>query len=694
MVAVDNLRSVWLRRTFIATLVLAIAIVVVGRLVTLDNVFLTVWGDRDLWRALSVPAHWPMAGAESTGGVRAPGGAFYLLLAGIFAIKQSVVAVNTAAVLLFIVAIFVMGVFFARRVSPLAGAVTAAALASSVILNEVIGVWNPGFVLIFAVAVTLFGYSFLTGGRPLSLGLATAALAVGMQIHLQITQIAAGLVLAIAIYRPLLTWRHAAALLVGLLFPYLPNIATGSALLLKTAASLPNDALNTYVFWDVSRLLYKLNLFERLFGAGVSEFVDRSYWLQVPLGASEILVAVLVAWTVFTSIGPKGYLFKSSGNGFLALILLVNFATVLVSDLEIRHMVAAAPAAAALVGLAGERLLTYLHRRGAIAQVIAAIVCCLIALRPFTIGVAMFAPRPFYIASVTAQSEIASTIKPHFYADRNDFEEHVAEFTRTGSSRWLVVSNGIPNHMSFLYQTFPTTDGGTNRKECIAIVAKSDLNGDPRNDLAASPSLAGLGATFNEPATESVHFLYFPYTTRDGNCLKTFPNGYIPTAFEASYLAADTPAEAKVVNGGILFVVPQQGHRDPTGIEIRHENSDYIAIFHGRLLRGYTGLYFRSIVSPVLCFVGEQAVRLIRFGNVTIGSPQRATLAPWRSAIFTLPDGRYRLWLIGSDGRLPIAIRDIVGDLIVPTMGTAIPLSTAPEPPAECLGKEQPASQR
>jgi hypothetical protein len=367
--------------------------------------------------------------------------------------------------------------------------------------------------------------------------------------------------------------------------------------------------------------------------------------------------------------------------------------TAVFSDLLDRHMVAVAPAAAALVGLAAERLVVGLSRRGLVAQAGAAVLCGLFALRPLLAGIVGFAPVPFQVDLVAAQSEIAATLKPAFYADRDAFETHVAEFGLVAPQRWLVASNGILNHMSFLYQALPATNAGANREDCLAIVVKTDADGDLRKELTASPSLAGLGATFGEVAAESAHFLYFPYTTRDGNCLKTFPNGYIPTAFEAAHLATDAPAAAKFMDGEVVFALSQPGHRDPIGIEIRREGSGYVAVLHGSLLRGYTGLYFRSIVAPVLCFAGEQRVYPVRFGNVTVGSPQRAELAPWRSPAFALPDGRYRVWLIGSDGRQPIAIRDVLGELSIPGMEAAAPSpGTGEPPPAACFGNDQTAT--
>lgn len=679
-------------RILVAMLVTAVAVLVVARLLASGDTFLNVWGDRDLCRALAVPDHWPLLGPESNGGLRGPGGAFYLLLAAILAVGRDVVTVNVCVVLLFAASVLLIGVFFARSVSPLAGALVAAALAGSVTVGETLGVWNPGFILIFATAATVFGYSFLAGGRALPLGLATAALAIGMQIHLQITQVALGLILAIAIYRPRLTWRHAIAVFLGLALPYLPNIVSGSVRLLETAASLPGNAVTNYVFWDPARLWPKAELFAKLFGGSAAEFSARGAWLWIPLLATDLLALLLAAGAAIATVWPPRKVFGGAPVGLFPLMLLVTAVTALFSDLLVRHMMAVTPAAAALIGLGAERLVVGLSRRGPIACAGATALCGLLALRPLLTGIAGFAPVPFLVGSVAAQSEIAATLKPAFYADRDAFEAHVAEFDRTASRRWLVASNGIGNHMSFLYQTLPVTNAGANRADCMAIVPKTAADGDLRKGLTESPSLAGLGATFGEPAAESAHFIYLPYTTRDGNCLKTFPNGYIPTTFEAAHLAADAPATAQLTDSGVVFAVPQPGHRDPTGVEIRREGSGYVAVLHGRLLRGYTGLYFRSIVAPVLCFAGEQRVHPVRFGNISVGSPARATLAPWRSPAFSLPDGRYRIWLIGSDGRQPISIRDAVGELSIPAMNAAPPPAGASEPPpAECFAKRGPA---
>ena len=95
----------------VAMLATAVAVLVVARLAAAGDVSLSVWGDRDLWRALSVPDHWPLFGPESNGGTRSPGGAFYLLLAAILAVGRNVVTVNVGVVLLFAASVLLIGGF-------------------------------------------------------------------------------------------------------------------------------------------------------------------------------------------------------------------------------------------------------------------------------------------------------------------------------------------------------------------------------------------------------------------------------------------------------------------------------------------------------------------------------------------------------------------------------------------------------
>ena len=127
------------------------------------------------------------------------------------------------------------------------------------------------------------------------------------------------------------------------------------------------------------------------------------------------------------------------------------------------------------------------------------------------------------MASAAAQSEIAATLKPPS-TPTTKHSKHMSPSSRESGHiiGWsCLTASKIICH----FFTKPSHGKrGCEPRDCLAIVAKSDADGDLRSDLAASPSLAGLGAVFGEAAIESAHFLYFPYNTRDGNCLKTFPN--------------------------------------------------------------------------------------------------------------------------------------------------------------------------
>lgn len=668
----------------VAVLVAAMAVFVAGRLAAFGSTELTVWGDRDLWRAMAVPHSWPLMGPESNGGLRSPGGAFYLLLAGALALGHGIEPAYFAMVALVGASALLLGLVVARRVSPLAGALSAASLTGSVIVWQAMAMWNPGFILIFATVATMCGYAFLAEGRALSLGLAVGAIALGMQVHLQITQVAIGLALATAVYRPRLTWRHGGAVALGLGIPYLPNILSGGLGLMQNAAALPGDAVVHYVFWQPDWLMAKAGRFATLF-AGAADAIGRPEgWVRLPLLAADWIVPLVAAAGIIALLRHRRQAFAGQPAGLFALILLVTAVTALFSDLLTRHMVAVAPAAAALVGVTAEQLRAALRRRAApVAAIGTVVVAALIAIRPLAFGILGLLPGELPLNALATQQEIVTAIKPVFYGDRDGFESHVAEFGLNQARHWVVVSNGIPNHLSFLYQT-DTLPVGADRPECLAVVSKADASGDLRKGLAGSTALSGLGAQIGEPAAVSEHFVYVPYTTRDGNCLKTFPNGYIPTSFEAAHLPAGAPASAHSLDGAALFVDPQPGQRDPLGIEIRREGGAYVAVLHGALLRGYTGLMFMALISPTLCFADDHGAHPIHFANLAVGSAQRGTLAPWRSPVFALPDGRYRVWLIARDGKRPIALRDGLGEVTLPSLEAALP-ATAEPPPEGCL---------
>lgn len=647
--------------------VASIALMLAGLFMSAGRVDLTIWGDRDLWRALS---SWQTMGPEINGGARPPGGAFYLLLRAVLAIQPSVQAASVAVTLLFGLSLALLW----RRLGPL----VALTVAGSGILATQLSVWNPGFVLVFAVAATVYGYDYIQSGRASSLGVAAATIAIGMQIHLQITQVAIGLALAGVCYRPTFTRRHALALLAGLILPFLPYLTEAGAGL-HAALAVPKGAMQHYVFADL-RLGRKAEVIHNLFGGTAPIFAG--FWVALPLMVADGLVAVLAATSVVQAVRGRGRDPEGQPVGVFVLIVLVAAVTAIASDVIPRHLVAVSPAAAAMTGVVAQRM-----RRspGKFVRMAGILVVALLALRPLSLGIEGLLPKNFAVSSATAQAEIAATVKPRLYGSREAFEDHAAVFIRSNSGRWFVLDNGVSNHLSFAYQTTAGTPPTSDTAACLAIIPKDMAEGDYRKELAASTSFSGLGVVLGDSVAESANFHYLSYTTRDGNCLKTFSNGYVPTAFELAHLPDNAPPGAVSENGRAIFITPWPGRPYPLGVEIARGPQGYVATLHGRLLRGYTGLYFGMIRDASLCFTGPGGSHQVRFDGVTIGSALRATLAPWRAPGLQLPDGDYRVWLLGVDGKdSSKQFRTLLGRLDLPGLAATVD-NTQDTLPEACL---------
>ena len=663
-------------------LLLAAALPIASAILDAGHTDLTVWGDRDLWRALQVGRHWPVLGPETNGGVRTPGGAFYLLLAGLLAIDRSYLAANLGVIGLFAASTVLLWAFFRREVSPLAGALVAAVFAGSGTLALTMGVWNPAYVLVFSTLATLAGYRFIKTGQAAALGVAAAALAIGLQIHLQIFQLAIGLVVAAALYRPRLDRRQAVALAAGLVLPYLPTLTVDSLRSLTEAAALPGDALASYGSWQID-LGQKAKLVFDLFGGAGGAFAILSQGrfpeLTKALGAADLLALGLALWMALAAIGSlirnRRHGRAPDPVGVFTVITVVYLTAVMFTFVNIRHVVAVVPAAAAMVGLAAERLIGRRRSGSRLATAAALLTIGLLALRPLALGWVELLPRPFSTASAEAQTEIAATLKPRFYADHQDFAAHAALFQRYGRPGWQLVQGGLADHLAFIYTTTPVPPTEVYRAECMAILPKAGVKGDSRAELASTPALAALAAEVGELAAESPHFLYYPYTGRDGNCLKTFPNAYIATAVEA---AQQAPGDAPGSRAELFAALP--GQNFPLALELERDGADYRAVLHGRLLRGYTGLAFHPISEAVLCFSDGRNSSAVAFGKVTIGSPQTGTLAPWQSPRFSLPDGRFQVWLTGRDARQMRDVQIHFGSLSLPALQTAGPAADGPLP--------------
>jgi hypothetical protein len=516
---------------------------------------------------------------------------------------------------------------------------------------------------------------------------ATAALALGMQVHMQIAELALGLAIAVANFRPRLSWRHAAAFALGLAVPYLPALLSDSARMVLAAMAVPGDAVEAYVFLDIDPRQKAALLYDLLGGSSDSfarTAAGRLPWAVALLAVADLLAAVLALAFLLRLLPGRLRSARPTAFAVFAVITLAYLAVSLVSFVNARHMVAVVPAVAAMIGLAAEEIVARLSRTGRAGTVAAFAICALIAARPALLGASQLLSQDFSITSTRAQEEIATVLKARFYPDRESFENHAALFWRGPDDRWQMLQGGLNNRMAFIYRTAAVPPAATGRDACVAIVDKADIVGDPRPELAASPALAGLTPAFAAASAESAHFVYLPYTDRDGNCLKTFANAYIPTTFETAHLPPGAAATASDGNADAVFVAPQPGHRYPLGVEIEREDGGYVAVLQGRLLRGYTGLYFRTIVAPTLCLLADSGVTVVSFGGVTVGSPQRGTLAPWRSPRFALGDGRYEVWLTGRDGRQPLKIDLHLGRLTVPDLVAAPPEGAVAPVPAGC----------
>ena len=610
------------RRTeqILALLFVSAAVVIhLLRFLNVADTELTVWGDRDLWRALDVARQWPVLGPETNGGLRTPGGAYYLLLAASQLVAPGYISAHMLLLALFALSTLLLGLGLGRGISPLAGALAAAAFAGSGMLWQAVRIWNPGYVLIFAAALTLGVYRFLKTGRPLPLGLAAAALAVGLQIHMQIFQLAIGLVVAVALARPRLTRGHGLALGLGFILPYLPTLSAQAYELLAAATAMPGEAVASYgsLAFD---WMQKLSLVYEVFGGTGSATGTPAPWGLVLDGADLLAVGLGLAAVAMAGVGGWRQR-RLPADGMFAVTVVVYLGISMVAFVNLRHMVAVLPAAAATVGLAGDRLLRRLAAGHPAGRAAAVLVVALLMARPLALAVAGLAARPFSPETAIAQQEIAATLKPAFYAGHEAFEAHAALFQRNPRGNWLLVQGGIADHMAFIYRTTPAAAVNADRDECLAILPRAAVTGDPRPQLALA--IRGITARFAGEPLQSPNFLYFPYTTEDGNCLKTFPNAYIPAGFD-----------------GALGVT-----MEPTG------PGRYRAVLEGRSLSGYTGLPFRALTSATLCLAGPAGTVVQPVSRLTVGSPLAGTLAPWRSAEFALPDGQYRLWLTGFDER-------------------------------------------
>jgi hypothetical protein len=641
---------------------------------------LTVWADRDLMRALTAP--WQAFGPEINGGARPPGGAFYLLLAGFLAVDPTIVSVHLGLLTLFALSLILLAVEFGRQSTAGAGWAAAVLLAGSPMLGDVLAIWNPGFVLFFATAATVWGHRFLRRGEFWSLGLAAAAIAIGLQIHLQMWIPAAALVLALPVYRPRCDRRHALALFLGLILPFLPSLAAGLLLPLPVSSAATSGVAGNYL-WGVPQIREKLMLTLALLGGPTAAPQTMTPWSAIRLAAD--LTAVLV--TAAGLAAPA--LRRRFATAALLLAVLLALAEIALASVNARHLVAALPALACLGGLGVDRMLGWTASRTGSrwpAGGLAALVCLLLAARPLGLAAETLAQPAFQPGSVALQAEMAAAVKASITTDPDAFDARTALFWRPRPGSWQLVQEGVGGQMAFIFRTTPAVPLGTATTGCLAVIHKSDVDADTPASLARSPAFAGLAPRFGEAVAQSVHFLVLPYTTADGNCLKSFPNAYVPSRQEADLPNPGQPDSWRRTADGLLFATHLPDDPFPIGLLLRRDEQPgrFRAQLIGRPLRGYTGLGFLTLVAPSLCLVDKDGAHRVPLASLTVGSPQRGTLAPWQSPAFAGPADPVPAWLIGRDGKTSRTVVRALGQIDFGDLSAAAAPDPLTPPPPGC----------
>jgi hypothetical protein len=652
---------------------------------------LTVWGDRDLWRALDVGTAWPVLGPEINGGARPPGGFFYYLLAALLTAGPSVRTANIGLILMFSASALAIGWDVGRRISARAGLLAAAIFAGSPMLAEVLKVWNPGYVPLFATLATLAAGRHLRTRGISSLALAVTAVALGMQIHLQMAMLGAGLTLAVAVSRPRWDHRHLLTLVLAFGLPFLPILAGWEWSPIATSVPLPQGAVSNYVFWEFDPV-EKLSLAFALLGGSF----DNMRYPPLVL-AADLMVALLSAIGIGIALLSRFNRRADPESADLWLVslsvLTVFLVEILFSAVNARHLVAALPAAAILGGLAVERAFSCAGRVRLVALALAALAVAAAGLRPLEIAAEGWGGRagPFSAGSVAAQAELAALVKGAASWDRETFEARTALFFRSPSNTWQLAQEGVAGQMAFVFRTtaaaaLPVLGRPLSNDECLAVVRRDEASPDAGRELARSQAFSGLAPSFSATLAESTHFRLLPYRMSDGNCLKSFPNAYLATSLERKMLLPGTAPKAERAATGAVFAVDLPGQVFPVGVSLDGAADGYRATLSGRLLRGYTGLHFASIVQPSLCFDDGEGAVLIPVSRLVIGSPQKGTLAPWQSAAFRLADGAYRLWLVGRDAKSPQMMVLPLGHLRLPQWEVAAPDGSGDNLPTACGG--------
>ena len=650
-------------------------LVIVGRIVNLDNFSLTVWGDRDLWRGLEVGTYWNGLGPETNSGFRPLGGFFYLLLNFVFSVWADLKAANLAVTILYLMSIGLVSGWLWLEISPRAGAIAALALTGAGLAKATLSVWNPGFILFFSSGVVVFTYLFIKTGKSHHLATALFFAALGSQIHLQISVLVIALPFIMAFYRIMPRWSHGLAVGGGLLAAYLPSIlADPTSLFAFSAASDAAEvsgSVATYAELDMAGIIDRAavasgNFFRATGGSAqalATALPPRLDFILWPLWLADILAAMLAAWAFITLL--PGWKRNGSGDtggrqGVFCIFAAVYFVVFLFSSVNFRHFVSVIPVLAILVAIGAENVLNRIGNARSVSFYSLATILLVAFLggRSAVVGGIDFGSAGFGASTYLSQVEIARHVKSRFFPDHGAFEEHSSLFVSNGEQLTFIKPD-VGNRMATVfYLASADTRVETPMDDCLLILSKERIENISRPEIV-SLVINGLGRfkinLHDDRISESTSFYYLPYSTADTNCLKSFPNPYISTSFERHHLQPqhhdrpDGPLPLQISADRAGFSIPVEGTPFPWAVEFIQSDKGLVTAVHGREMRGHTGLAFQVLSDLTLSFTNAGNSTRFSFGKTQIGNKDVGTLVPWRSVPVPLPSGIYHVKLTASD---------------------------------------------
>ena len=655
-------------RIFIIFLSLCALFVIFGRVVNIENFSLTVWGDRDLWRGLEglTNNHYNGRGPETNSGYRAFGGFFYQLLTFVFFIWADIRAANVAVTGLYAIAIIIPSTMLWREVSPIAGVITALALTGAGLAKSALLVWNPGFIIFFASTFVVCTYFLVKNGNPVYLGIMTLAAALGSQIHMQILILVAALPLILFFYRVKLKWIFVPAITLGLLVAYLPSMLLETQLISNTRNLGAMGAnISLYASFDLGDTFERLktlsiNFVDATGGSyrHLGRLFDTKYEVIKPILWTADTIAIISLFLSLLYYRPSIYRRSQVDQpvGVFVLFSATYFVVFAFADVNFRHFVASLPALSILVALGA----TQFHRLFArffppqTSKVLGGFLICFLGARSLITGGVDFGFANVAADSYRAHNEIAKHVKKEYAIDYETFERTASLFKITSNGSEFVPHSIGGRMASIFYMATKSATAKRSPGKCLAIIIKpspSQLNikktlKQVEDTLSATFGKLAMGAT-----TMSDRFFYINYQTRSGNCLKTFTNPYIPTAFEKKYLqrsnfeTQETFSTQKISPTRSIFIFKGQSTPLPWSLDFTKSGTSINLTLHGRAFRGHSGLAHQELSDLKVSLIGDAQVYVFDFNELTIGNRQNGTLAPWRTRYKIVPDGNYTLRL-------------------------------------------------